>query len=70
MTQPQRATREPLPRVMVLVYEPSLKCSVWQDCVHFCRSVAGIRRRMRKMIISGEIVGYRLMHVVYELVGL
>lgn len=60
----------PLPRAQVLVFEPKLTHSVWQDVSHHKRTRKGLEAMLRKGVKSGEYVGYRLMTVEAEHIGI
>ena len=58
-----------LPRAMVLVYQPELSCSVWQDFECRARSIAGIERQLKQGIRCGDWVAWRLMRIEKEVMG-
>ncbi len=56
--------------VMVLKYEPALTHSVWMQFHHRCRSVKSLRRLLREMTKAGDIVGYRLITIHEQVIGI
>jgi len=76
MTKPNDATGNSgtkfcstLPRAMVLVYQPELTHSVWQDFWHNRRSQESLERELRRGVRSGEWVAWRLIRVEKEVMG-
>lgn len=59
-----------IPKVMVLVYEKALTHSVWLDYWHQNRTLSGLMKALRKNVKSGVFVGYRLITVHEEKLGL
>lgn len=55
-----------LPQVMVLEYEPLLKCSVWKDYIHRRRSPRALRAELNRAIRSGRYTGVRLITIHVE----
>ena len=58
-----------LPQAMVLVFDPRLTHSVWQDYVGRHRTVAGLERALRAGVRRGEWVAWRLIRVEREIWG-
>lgn len=57
------------PRAMVLVYQPELSCSVWQDFECRARSIAGLERQLKQGVRCGDWVAWRLMRIEKEVMG-
>ena len=53
----------------VLVFEPKLTHSVWCDFMHRRRSLKTLEAELRKRVRSGEFVGYRLITIHKEQIG-
>jgi hypothetical protein len=60
---------EQLPQAMVLVYQPELTHSVWQDLMHHKRTLKGLEAALRKGVRDGEWVAWRLIHIEKEVYG-
>lgn len=58
-----------LPQVMVLEFEPAISCSHWVDYIPRNRTRSGLIDDLRKQIIRGQIIGYRLLSVECEVIG-
>lgn len=58
-----------LPRAMVLVYQPELSCSVWQDFECRARSVTGLERQLKQGVRCGDWVAWRLLRIEKEVIG-
>lgn len=58
-----------LPSVMVLVYEPALTHSNWEDVVHHCRTLNGLVRFLRKGVRDGNWIAYRFLTIHGECTG-
>lgn len=59
-----------IPAAQVLVYQPELTHSVWTDLMHRKRSRESLEAMLRKGVRSGEYVGYRLLTIEAEYVGI
>lgn len=59
-----------IPAAQVLVYQPELTHSVWTDVMHQKRSRQSLEAMLRKGVRSGEYVGYRLLTIEAEYVGI
>lgn len=59
-----------IPAAQVLVYQPELTHSVWTDVMHRKRSQKSLEAMLRKGVRSGEYVGYRLLTIHSEYVGI
>lgn len=59
-----------IPKAQVLVYEPRITHSVWTDVMHRNRSRKSLEAMLRKGVRSGEYVGYRLLTIEAEYVGI
>lgn len=59
-----------LPSAMVLVYQPALTCSVWQDFYSEARTRKGLERLLKNGVKNGEWVAWRLMHIEKEVMGI
>jgi hypothetical protein len=57
------------PRAMVLVFNPTLTHSVWQDLISRHRTVKGLEKHLRKGVRDGEWVGWRIIQVEKEVRG-
>ena len=58
-----------VPRSMVLVYQPELKCSVWIDYYSKAKTVAGLERQLRANVKNGNCVAWRLIRIEKEVMG-
>lgn len=58
-----------LPRAMVLVYQPELSCSVWQDFECRARSIGGLERQLKQGVRCGDWAAWRLMRIEKEVMG-
>ncbi len=58
-----------LPRAMVLVYQPELTHSVWQDWISNHRTLKGMEQRLKQGVRNGEWVAWRLMRIEKEVMG-
>ncbi len=58
-----------LPRAMVLIYQPELTHSVWQDWISNHRTRKGLEQRLKQGVRNGEWVAWRLMHIEKEVMG-
>ena len=58
-----------LPRAMVLVYEPLLTHSIWQDFKSLHRTQAGLEKELRRGVREGEWVAWRLIRIEKEVMG-
>ena len=56
-------------KAQALIYQPELTHSVWTDVQHRCRSRAALQKMLRKRVRSGEYVGYRILHIEEEHIG-
>jgi hypothetical protein len=56
-------------RAMVLVYEPQLTHSVWQDFVSRHRTERGLERRLRKGVKKSEWIAWRIIEIRQEVFG-
>jgi len=70
MSAAQSGNQAPLPRVMVLIYQPELTHSVWQDYRHRCRTANGLQKLLKREKLSGRIVAHRLITIHEERFGL
>ena len=62
--------QNPMPfSVMVLKFQPELTHSTWCDFRHRCRSVETLKKLLLKMTKDGDIVGYRLIKIYQETIG-
>lgn len=59
----------PMPKVQVLMYKPELTYSVWVDYIHHKRSIKSLEEDLKKGIKNGDYLGYRLIIVHKELIG-
>lgn len=59
-----------LPKVMILQFQPELTHSVWVDFEHRCRSMASLIRLLRFMVEKGDAIGYRLIDVREQHLGI
>ena len=62
-------TPKPMPHVQVLVFQSELTSSVWIDLVYRQRSLQTLEAMLRKGIKKGEWVGYRLVTIYEEHIG-
>lgn len=60
---------EKLPSAMVLVYQPKLTHSVWQDVMHNKRTFRGLEKMLKDGVKKGEYVGFRFMTIHHEEMG-
>lgn len=62
-----------LPRAMVLVFEPRLGHSIWQDVIHNCRTLNGLVKRMKDGVKDGvkdgRYVAFRFITIHREEMG-
>lgn len=58
-----------MPKAMVLVYEPRLTHSVWQDFYSRHRTENGLERRLRAGVRNGEWVAWRIIEIKREAMG-
>lgn len=58
-----------LPNAMVLVFQPRLTCSVWQDYVGRHRTLSGLERALRAGTRNGQWVAWRLIRIEREVIG-
>lgn len=58
------------PYAQVLVFQPELTHSVWLDHWHRCRSKESLEKRLRKGVREGRYVGYRLLTIHEEHIGI
>ena len=56
-------------RAMVLVYQPALTHSVWQDFECRARSKVALERILRAGVKDGRWVGWRLIRLVNQVMG-
>ena len=56
-------------RAMVLVYQPELTHSVWQDVVSRHRTVKGLEKHLRKGVKDGKWWGWRIIRIEKEVLG-
>ena len=56
-------------RAMVLVFQPELTHSVWQDLISRHRTIEGLERHLRKGVRKGDWVGWRIIRVEKEMLG-
>lgn len=61
--------RSSSPAAMVLVYQPELGCSVWQDYLSRARTIAGLERQLRRGVRCGYWVAWRLVRIEKEVMG-
>lgn len=61
--------RSKLPSAMVLVYQPELTCSIWQDFISKHRTLNGLEQRLKQGVRNGEWVAWRLMRIEKEIMG-
>ena len=59
-----------IPSAQVLVYQPDLTHSVWTDVMHRKRSQKSLEAMLRKGVRSGDYVGYRLLTIHAEYLGI
>ena len=59
----------PTPRAQALIFQPELTHSVWTDVMHRKRSRKSLEAMLRKGVRSGEYVGYRLLNIEAEYIG-
>ena len=59
----------PTPRAQALIFQPELTHSVWIDVMHRKRSRKSLETMLRKGVRSGEYVGYRLLNIEAEYIG-
>lgn len=59
-----------MPSAMVLVYQPELSCSVWQDFKCRARTVAGLERQLKQGVVCGDWVAWRLIRIEKEVMGI
>lgn len=59
-----------IPAAQVLVYQPELTHSVWTDVMHRKRSRQSLEAMLQKGVRSGEYVGYRLLTIEAEYIGI
>lgn len=55
--------------VMVLVYMPELRHSVWQDYITRTRTVTALIKQLRLGVRNGRFIAYRLMTIHGEWSG-
>jgi hypothetical protein len=56
-------------RAQVLVFEPALTHSVWQDFESRARTRDGLERQLRNGVCAGRFVGYRLLRIETQHIG-
>ncbi len=56
-------------KAMVLVYQPELTYSVWQDFISRHTTIDGLENALRKGVRNGEWVGWRLITITKEIIG-
>ncbi len=56
-------------KAMVLVYQPELTHSVWQDFISRHKTIDGLEKALRKGVRNGKWVGWRLMTITKEVIG-
>ena len=54
---------------MVLVFEPALTHSVWQDFESRHRTLDGLEKRLKQGVKNGEWVAWRLITIHKEIMG-
>lgn len=54
---------------MVLVFEPRLTHSIWQDFESKHRTLAGLEKRLKQGVKKGEWVAWRLITIHKEVMG-
>lgn len=54
---------------MVLVYEPMLLHSHWQDFVSRCRTNETLKKQLRAGVKSGEWVAWRTIQIDEQVIG-
>ncbi len=59
-----------LPRVMVFEFQKELTHSVWIDFEYRNRTLNGLIKTLRKMVENGEIIGFRLIRVEEQHLGI
>lgn len=59
-----------IPRAQALIFQPELTHSVWTDVMHRKRSRKSLEAMLRKGVRSGEYVGYRLLTIEAEYMGI
>ena len=58
-----------LPSAMVLVFQPELTHSVWQDFRCRARTQGGLERQLKDGVKRGEWVAWRLIRIEREVTG-
>ena len=58
-----------MPAAMVLVFQPELTHSVWQDFISRARSRKNLERILRKGVRDGDWVAWRLITIHHEVHG-
>ena len=56
-------------QAQVLVYDPRVTHSHWEDYNHGCRSVDGLKRQLKRGVKRGDWVGWRLLTIYEEVLG-
>ena len=69
MTHRPPTADKPRLQAMVLVYQPELTHSVWQDFMCRCRTQEAFERLLRKGVRDGEWVAWRLIRIEKEVMG-
>jgi len=53
----------------VLVFDPRVTQSHWEDYNHSCRTVEGLKKQLRRGVKRGDWVGWRLITIHKEVLG-
>lgn len=61
---------EKMPQVQVLKFEPELTHSVWTDYAYRSRTRRTLDKHLQSLIKNGTYVGFRLIHIEYQQVGI
>lgn len=59
-----------LPRAQVMMFDERLGHSHWVDYQSRARTFKGLVRQLRDGVRLGEYIGYRLIHVYWESLGI
>ena len=68
-TKVNAMSKTEIPSAMVLVFQPALTCSVWQDFYSRARTTAGLEKLLKDGVKKGEWVAWRLIHIEKEVMG-
>lgn len=58
-----------IPYAQALIFQPELTHSVWTDVMHRKRSRKSLEALLRKEVRAGRYVGYRLLTIEAEYIG-